>query len=219
MSAVVIEETIFIPEWVKNHASFRRWARSDDFPDRGWVSYLQGEVWVDMSPEELFTHNQVKGVFAIFLGYLIQTCHLGRYWHDRALLSNGKAGLSTEPDGLFISRETLKAKRIQFVRGKRGYVEIHGTPDMVLEVVSDSSVKKDTKKLRELYWKAGIPEYWLVDSRGEPLSFDILRHTPNGYLATRWQSGWLPSKVFGKSFQLTRQPDEFDFPEYTLAIR
>jgi hypothetical protein len=30
--------------------------------------------------------------------------------------------------------------------------------------VSPSSVQKDTVVLRELYWKAGIPEYWLSRS-------------------------------------------------------
>jgi Uma2 family endonuclease len=37
-------------------------------------------------------------------------------------------------------------------------MELEGTPDWVLEVVSQSSVAKDTKWLRESYHKAGIPE-------------------------------------------------------------
>src|SRR5256885_8764701 len=51
---------------------------------------------------------------------------------------------------------------------EEGYLELEGTPDMVLEVVSESSVQKDTKRLRQLYWQAGIREYWLVDARREP---------------------------------------------------
>ena len=90
---------------------------------------------------------------------------------------------------------------------------------MVLEVVSDSSVDKDTVLLRDLYWQAGIAEYWLVDARGERLSFDILRHTSKGYTAVRRQSGWLKSSVFNKSFRLTRRFDKQDNPEYTLALR
>ena len=58
-----------------------------------------------------------------------------------------------------------------------GYVELDGSPDMVLEVVSDSSVEKDIDVLMDLYWKAGIREYWLVDARGERIEFKILCHT------------------------------------------
>ena len=40
---------------------------------------------------------------------------------------------------------------------------------MVLEVVSKTSVRKDTVVLPQLYWKSKIPEYWLVDGRpGSP---------------------------------------------------
>jgi Uma2 family endonuclease len=102
---------------------------------------------------------------------------------------------------------------------KGGYVELEGIPDMVLEVMSDSSVHKDTEQLRELYWQAGIREYWLVDARKEPLTFEILRHTAKGYIATRKQAGWLKSAVFGKSFQLTQRTDDLGYPEYRLAVR
>ena len=91
--------------------------------------------------------------------------------------------------------------------------------DMALEVVSDSSVLKDTVTLRDLYAQAGIPEYWLVDVRGERVVFDIFRLTAKGYVATRKQGGWLKSAVFGKSFRLLQQTDNLGKPEYTLAVR
>ncbi len=90
---------------------------------------------------------------------------------------------------------------------------------MVLEVISESSIKKDTDVLRELYWKAGIPEYWLVDPSEEPGSFEILKYGPKGYATVRPQRGWVKSAVFGKSFQLTQEADEDGHPEYRLALR
>jgi Uma2 family endonuclease len=106
------------------------------------------------------------------------------------------------------------------VEGKKeGYVELQGTPDMVLEVVSESSVTKDTITLQELYWQAMIPEYWIVNARGASITFEILRHTAKGYVATRKQAGWVKSAVFGKSFRLTQQTDDLGNPEYTLAVR
>jgi Uma2 family endonuclease len=214
-----LEHAVRIPCWITDLESFRRWTRTEDYPERGRFSYLSGEIWIEMSPEDLYTHNQVKSEFGIVLGGLLKTDRRGRYFVDRTLLSNESAGLSTEPDGLFVSWESLKSSRARHVRGNEGYIEIEGTPDMTLEVVSKSSVRKDTIVLRELYWQAGVPEYWLVDARGGRLLFDILRRGRSGYLRTPRPSGWVASRVFGKSFKLTRQKDELGNPEYTLLVR
>jgi Uma2 family endonuclease len=214
------DQVVHIPAWVTDHDSFRRWARSDDFPEKIRVCYLAGEVWVDMSNEQFFTHNQVKGEFNRVLANLAKLGRLGRFVPDGMLLSNVEASLSAGPDGAFVTRESLDSGRIRLVEGKReGYVELEGTPEMVLEVVSPGSVTKDTVTLRELYWRAGIREFWLVDVRGERLVFDILRHGAGEYTATRKQKGWVKSAVFGKSFRLTRQTDERGDPEYTLEVR
>src|SRR5262249_53398729 len=142
------------------------------------------------------------------------------YLHDGILLTNAEADFSSGPDGAFVSRDSLETSRVRFIEGRgAGYVELEGSPDMVLEVVSDSSVHKDTVTLRDLYWQAGVREYWLVDVRGERLAFDILRHTAKGYTATRKQGGWLKSAVFGKSFRLSRRIDERGNPEHTLEVR
>jgi hypothetical protein len=49
----------------------------------------------------------------------------------------------------------------------------------------------------DLYWKARIREYWLLDARGERIEFQILRHIARGYVATRPSGGWRKSAVFG----------------------
>jgi Uma2 family endonuclease len=102
---------------------------------------------------------------------------------------------------------------------QEGYVELEGTPDMTLEIVSASSVEKDTDILRNDYWRAGISEYWLADARGERPRFDILRYTSRGYVPTRKQAGWIKSAVFGKSFRLIVRTDALGHPEYTLRCR
>jgi Uma2 family endonuclease len=63
--------------------------------------------------------------------------------------------------------------------------ELEGSPEMVLEVVSETSVHKDTEELRELYWHAGTLEYWLVDARTDATHFDILHYGRKGYTTTR----------------------------------
>jgi Uma2 family endonuclease len=64
------------------------------------------------------------------------------------------------------------------VQGGGDYIEILGSPDLVVEIVSDSSVRKDTTLLRDAYWKAGVREYWLFDARGAEIRFDILVPLP-----------------------------------------
>lgn len=217
----VVNDTsrVSVPSWVKSLRAFRRWADSDDFPEAGRICFLGGEVWVDMSKEQVFTHTLVKTEYSYVLTGLAKKAKSGIYLGDGLLINNALANLSAKPDGTFISEETLRAQRVRLIEGADGgYVEIEGTPDMTLEVVSDASEHKDTVVLREAYWQAGILEYWLVDVR-KNVQFDILKHSRRGYSAVRQQDGWLKSTVFGKSFRLIRELNALGHPDYTLEVR
>jgi Uma2 family endonuclease len=220
MATFVIEsEQVSVPEWVRDLASFRRWADSDDFPETGRICWFDGEVWVDMSKEQIFTHVLVKTRITAVLSELVEEGRMGLFLGDGALLSSVDADIAVVPDALFASTEALQ-DRVRLIEGKdEGYVELEGAPDMVLEVVSRSSVHKDTRSLREAYWQAGVREYWLIDARPDPLTFDILRHTPKGYRATPKKDGWLRSAVFGKSFRLLRAVNALGHPQFTLEVR
>jgi Uma2 family endonuclease len=209
-----------VPGWVTNLDAFRRRVRSAEYPDDVPIFFLAGEIWVDLSMEDFFTHNQVKNEIGFVLTGLSKTHCPGRFVPDGMLVTNVKANLSCEPDGMFVSRESFDSGRVRLVPGQTGKrIELEGTPDMVLQVVSDSSHAKDTQQLRDLFWKAGIPEYWLVDARGDDVVFDIWRHSAKGYVATRRQGGWLKSAVFRKPFRLNRSQDERGDPEYTLEMK
>jgi Uma2 family endonuclease len=213
-------DEVQVPTWVVDLESFRRWADADDFPEKGRIWFLKGGVWVDMSKEQVFSHVLVKTKIAYTLTGLVEAVRLGMYLGDGALWSNEEADASGKPDGLFVSDETLRAGRVRLVEGmEEGYLEVEGSPDMVLEVVSASSVRKDTVTLRQAYWEAGVREYWLVDARKEPLSFDILRRTARGFAAARKQQGWVKSAVFGKAFRLVRNTTALGHPDYTLEVR
>lgn len=218
---VVIEENIAIPADLVDLDSYCRWATSEEFPQRGKFAYLRGTIWVDLTMGTLYRHNQVKSEFAEVLGRLVKSLATGRFIHDGMLLRNTAADLATEPDGMFVSYDALRSGRVQRIeREKQDFLELEGTPEMVLEVVSDTSVHTDTVELRELYWRAGIPEYWLVDARADAARFDLLRHGRKGYVSTRKQAGgWLPSNVFGRSFQLTQTSDPLGDPLFVLNVR
>lgn len=212
-------ERVIIPNWVIDLDSFRRWADSDEFPEDYRIDYIKGEVWVEMSKEQVFTHVLVKTRIAAVLSELVETEELGLFLGDGILLSNVDADIAVKPDALFASSEALK-DRVRILEGKKeGYVELEGSPDMVLEVVSTGSIRKDTERLRRDYWEAGVLEYWLVDAREEPLGFDILRHARKGYRTTPKQEGWIKSIVFGKAFRLRHRTDALGHPKYTLELR
>jgi Uma2 family endonuclease len=217
---VLYDDTVDIPNGISDLSAFRRWAHSDEFPETGRICFLDGRVWLDMSKEQVFTHNQLKQEFNLVIGGLVKAQRLGRFFPDGLLVTNDRARLACQPDGTFVSRRSLKSGRVRLVEGEKGgYLELEGTPDMVLEVVGASSVEKDREVLPELYWRAGIPEYWLVDARGDDLEFQIFRREPGGYTAVRKQRGWLKSRVFGRSFRLSRGLDDAGNPEYSLAVR
>jgi Uma2 family endonuclease len=219
---VIAGEEIVVPPSAHTLAGFRAWARSDEFPERGRISFLGHEIHIDMSPEEIETHNKVKGEVGYVLIGLNKKRKLGEFYSDRALLTNEGANLSTEADAAFATWATLEAGRLRLVprEDEEGeYVELEGTPDWVLEVVSKSSVRKDTRELRERYYRAGIAEYWLIDARGEAIDFQILVRGPDGYVPTGGRGGWQPSPLFGRRFRLTRRRGRMGHWEYTLESK
>jgi Uma2 family endonuclease len=216
MNKIATPEQVIIPTWVTDQESFRRWAWSEEFPERGQFSFLDGSLWVDLSMERT-AHNQIKTIMGAVLALLVKREGLGRYFTDGMMLTNIDAGLSTEPDGMFVSRQCRASGKASF-KGDSD-MEVIGSPDMVLEVVSKTSVRKDTVTLREVYWKAKIGEYWLVNALTEPLQFEIFRRTSAKYVATRKQGGWIKSLAFGKSFKLTCSEGEDGASDFSLETR
>ena len=49
-----------------------------------------------------------------------------------------------------------------------------GAPDLVVEIVSKSSVKRDLHEKYALYERAGVPEYWLVNPTDKSLIIFVL---------------------------------------------
>ena len=139
---------------------------------------------------------------------------------DGMHLSNTVAGLSTVPDAMYVLYTTFQTGRVQRVPNANqvGVVELEGCPDMVLEVVSDSSVEKDTQLLPPLYQRAGIAEFWRIDARAV-VQFEILRLTPAGYAPTHLPDGWWHSDVFGQDFHLDQDTDPIGQPRFTLRFR
>jgi Uma2 family endonuclease len=128
------------------------------FPDDGMRHELiDGEHYVTPSPN--VPHQGVVGN----LHWLIRS-HLESHPSGRVFVAPLDVIFSkfdvVEPDLLYISHE--RAARIL---GEY----VHGSPELVVEVGSPATRKRDeTVKLR-LYERAAVDEYWVVDPKGKVL--------------------------------------------------
>ena len=190
---------------------FRRWARSPEFPETGRIDYLAGELEVEMSPEDLYTHGAPKAEIAATLQELIARSGRGAVFVDRARVTvpeAGESGLSAEPDVTVVLWESLDSGRVREVPAAGAapgrFVELQGPPDLIVEVVSDGSVTKDRERLPALYAEAGVPELWLVDARGPRIDFTVQSLAGASYEKTFRRGEWLASPLLGREVRLTR---------------
>lgn len=215
------DEDLRVPASVHEIESFRRWALSDRFPERGRIDFLAGDVEIDISPEDLFTHGAVKTAVAASLHLLIAEADLGHVFVDRARITSPEVGLSAEPDVVVVLWRSLEAGRCRLVpsakRAKGRFTEIEGGPDVMVEIVSDGSERKDLERLPPLYAQAKVGELWRIDARGAELTFAIfpfadgeIREAPVG------AEGWIESSRLGRRFRLRREPGRLESWRYRL---
>ncbi|HKE19104.1 MAG TPA: Uma2 family endonuclease [Kofleriaceae bacterium] len=210
-----------VPTEIDRLDAFRAWVRELD-EDAPRVHFSRGRVWIQVSTQDYFSHLRLVADLSKRLGLLAEELDIGEYWPDGGWLTNEEVGLSTEPDGFLVLWRTTDSGASRFLeRPRRGPVELVGRADMVLEVVSDSSVNKDTVQLVADYASAGFAEYWLVDGRRAPLSFRLLVLQPGGLYtdAQADEEGFVASPVWGRRFRIDAGVNRAGRPCYTLVVR
>lgn len=209
-----------VPASALEHAGFRAWVKSDDLAEGIRATFARGEVFVEVTPESIDSHSQVKAAVQFGVELVVRRDDLGEVYPDGVLLTHEEAALSAEPDLSFASWATLSSGRLRFApKSDRpdDAVELVGTPDLVVEVVSDSSVRKDLAVLPAAYAAADIPEYWIIDARGESLRFEILSLGADGYEPRSPAGGEQWSAVLGRGFTLSRRRNRVGRWRYELA--
>ena len=220
-TSILIEDQLEIPA-IAGLADFRGWALSDRFPENGRIDYVAGHVEVDMSPEDLHTHGTPKTELVVVVGMRVRERELGELYTDRARISCVEADLSAEPDIVFVSNEAFESDRVRLVPKASGgsdrYIEMEGAPDLIVEIISDSSVRKDTDRLPAAYWQAGVQEYWLIDARTDDLLFRIHDRGQSAYEpAPINDDGFQYSHVLDCSYRLERTRNRYGRLQYTLV--
>lgn len=223
MATVVFEEQLEIPT-IHDLAEFRQWALSDDFPETGRIDFIAGRIEVDMSPEDLFTHGTLKSKVAGVIEQRIEFLDIGHTFLDSTRISSIEGDLSCEPDVVVICYDSIDNSQVGFVSKASGaegrYVEIEGGPDLIVEIVSDSSVAKDTRRLPEAYRRAGVREFWLIDARKDDLLFQVQRNEASGFVNIEQdREGFQQSEVLQCPVRLDRERHQRGHWVYSLRLK
>jgi Uma2 family endonuclease len=123
------------------------------FPDDGQRHELiDGEHYVTPSPNT--RHQAISGTLHGLIWTWLQAHPIGRLFHAPYDVVFSPFDV-VEPDLLYLSNE----------RAAQVLTPLHakGVPELVIEIASKSTRKRDETLKRQLYERAGVSEYWLVD--------------------------------------------------------
>jgi Uma2 family endonuclease len=124
------------------------------------------ELWdgeIVMSPAPTPSHQDIVLNFASLLRSFVRARNRGRVFVSPidVVLSQRRA---VQPDVIYISTSRLHI--IQDV--------IRGVPDLVAEVVSEGSWRRDRVEKKGLYEQFGVAEYWIIDPEAHTIEVFVL---------------------------------------------
>ncbi|MBI5714833.1 MAG: Uma2 family endonuclease [Chloroflexi bacterium] len=143
------------------------WAIPEGPPN---YEFEDGELIEMVSPND--RHQDVLGTLYTALRSLLLKEKLGKLWLELDVhLPNVRHVYI--PDLVFLATDHLSC--LSKEDGK-----IHGVPDLVVEISSPSTQRKDRTKKKNTYHQAGVTWYWMVDA--VDLTIEECKWTPEGYL-------------------------------------
>jgi Uma2 family endonuclease len=144
----------------------------ESFPDDGLRhEIIDGEHYVTPSPNT--RHQAISRNLTILLGLFLREQPLGRVYHAPFDVYLSRFDV-LEPDLLFVSnagKAVITDKNTQ------------GPPDLVIEILSPGTRKRDERIKRDRYALFGVREYWIVDPELETIK--VMKLGADGYLPPR----------------------------------
>ncbi len=144
------------------------------------VEWVAGEVITYMPPIDV--HQDISLFLTRLLASFIEVFDLGKLRYAPLEVKLWPNGPSREPDIFFVTKENqhkLTQKRFE------------GAPDLIIEIISPSSVTEDRVRKFSHYEQAGVKEYWLIDPRlhQQQVDFYILGEDNQFYAAPLTDDG------------------------------
>lgn len=133
--------------------------------DDGFKYDMIGGI-LHVSPSHSHEHGRTQTRFGHYLHSLLDQTELGEATVEVDLfLPDG--GDKLRPDLSFVLKENLSI--IQ--------THIHGNPDLICEVLSDSTAARDLGEKADRYLNNGVKEYWIADPRDRSIQLWINRES------------------------------------------
>lgn len=130
------------------------------------------------------------------------------YFHLRLYVENKKLGeVFTAPLDVVLDEYNAPQPNVIFVGKEKGFIlneeeqVIIGVPDIVVEVLSPGSIKKDRIEKKSIYEKAQVPEFWIVDPNNKNVEIQYLQNGKYELFDFVEESGIIKSSVL-KDFSL-----------------
>ncbi len=115
---------------------------------------VHGELIVSPSPSD--KHQDVLGSFYRIIAAYLDTHSTGRVFF---------APLDT-----ILAQEQVLQPDLLYVNNERASIVspwVYGAPDLAVEILSETSRRRDEVRKRELYEQFGVQEYWIVDPEAD----------------------------------------------------
>lgn len=159
----------------------KRWTLEEvhSLPDDGnKYELVRGELFVTPAPTR--DHEHILGVLTNVLVPYVIANNLGMVYRPRAVMRF--EGSEVEPDLM------VRANNRSAIKDW----DTEPTPMLVVEVLSNSTRRRDQLQKRQLYLDAGVAEYWMVDP--ERREIRVLQ-TGIADAVTRDELAWMPKGV------------------------
>jgi Uma2 family endonuclease len=134
---------------------FLEWLEENEGFLSGRCELIDGAVV--LSPPARYPHSDVTTNLVLAIGAHVAERRLGRVYESSAGYEL-PSGDTLEPDVSFVSNLRLAMGPVPRPGGLLRFV-----PDLVVEVLSPSTERRDRTEKRRLYGRNGVDEYWLVD--------------------------------------------------------
>lgn len=136
-------------------------------PEDRRCELIEGDLL--MTPAPSFRHQTILTRLLVRVWSFVEAGGLGRVVPAPTDVILSQANV-VQPDLLYVSKE-----RLGIVEPNGG---VGGAPDLVVEILSPSTSRRDLLTKRKLYADYGVREYWVVDPDAHTV--EVLAQAPSG---------------------------------------
>jgi Uma2 family endonuclease len=139
------------PQMLSTYADYKALDVDDDY----WYELINGELVKKSAPSP--KHQLVSMKLSSLMHIFAQEHQLGV--------------ILCAPVDVFVDETNVPQPDLLFLAQDRQHLitddGVMGAPNLVVEILSPSSIKRDRSDQMRLYKRLGVPEYWIIDPKNE----------------------------------------------------